>query len=85
MNREVWLNKRGNGGNLAKFNKTRERYIHVSAQAGMREVKDEITGVISKVPYIQKPGITMVKRSTVNRRERNIIKHNEKVYEDEAA
>lgn len=63
MARNHWLKIRGNGGSLQKFYRSRERYLHVSAEARM--VPDPKNPRGPWVPYVQRPGVTYRKSVTV--------------------
>ena len=56
----IWKYKydpKGNGGSLRRFYRSRERFIHVSAEAGMRP-QANADGTITMVLWVQRPGRT---------------------------
>lgn len=61
MDRNRWLAIRGNGGSLKKFYRSRERYIHVSAEVKMIPVVSPDTGAVTMQPWVQKPGVSYVR------------------------
>lgn len=54
--RRLWLASRDNGGSLRKFLQGRERYLHVSARAGMNP--DPRGKHFPMIPWVEKPGST---------------------------
>lgn len=56
MARNHWLKIRGNGGSLQKFYRSRERLVHISAQARMVTNPKDPRGPL--IPWVQRPGLT---------------------------
>ncbi len=52
------------------FDPAKVRYLHVSCQSGVREVKDDKTGLITRHPWVEKPGRTYFVGRNDDKRER---------------
>ena len=52
------------------FDPAKARYLHVSCQCGMRDVADDKTGLVTKQPWIEKPGRTYRISRNDDKRER---------------